>query len=67
MARRAGNRDWHEASTSAEAIRRAILLPARKPPEWLRLTAASAEAELLADNPPDAGSSSDGADSRQRA
>jgi hypothetical protein len=59
MARRAGNRDWYEASTPAEAIRRAILLPARKPPEWLRQAAASAEAQLLADHPPEAGGTSD--------
>src|SRR5437588_6016555 len=59
MARRAGNVDWHEATTPAEAIRRAILLPARKPPEWLRQAAASAEARLLADNPPEADSTSD--------
>jgi hypothetical protein len=54
MARRAGNVDWHEATTPAEAIRRAILLPARKPPEWLRRAAATAEAQLLADKPPEA-------------
>jgi hypothetical protein len=54
MARRAGNADWHEASTPAEAIRRAILLPARKPPAWLREAAADAEAQLLARNPPEA-------------
>jgi hypothetical protein len=54
VARRAGHVDWHEASTPAEAIRRAILLPARKPPEWLRQAAATAEAQLLAGNPPEA-------------
>ncbi|OAI39298.1 hypothetical protein AYO39_00440 [Actinobacteria bacterium SCGC AG-212-D09] len=59
VARRAGHTDWHEASTPAEAIRRAILLPARKPPAWLREVAASAEAQLLADNPPEADSTSD--------
>ncbi len=53
MVRRAGNLDWHEASTPAEAIRRAILLPARKPPGWLREAAATAEAQLLADGRPD--------------
>lgn len=53
VARRAGHVDWHEASTPAEAIRRAILLPARKPPVWLREAAASAEAQLLADSPPE--------------
>jgi hypothetical protein len=54
MARRAGNVDWHEASTPAEAIHRAILLPARKPPAWLREAAATAEEELLADGGHDA-------------
>lgn len=49
MARRAGNVDWYEASTPVEAIRRAILLPARRPPEWLRKVAASAEEQLLAE------------------
>jgi hypothetical protein len=53
MARRAGNADWHEASTPAEAIRRAILLPARKLPSWLREAAAAAEAQVLADNAPE--------------
>jgi len=48
MARRGGNVDWHEASTPDEAIRRAILLPARKPPAWLREAAATAEQQLLA-------------------
>jgi hypothetical protein len=59
MARRAGNVDWHEASTPAEAIRQAILLPARKPPVWLRQAAASAEAQLLTDNPPEPDGASD--------
>jgi hypothetical protein len=53
MARRAGNVDWHEATTPAEAFRRAILLPARKPPEWLRQAAATAEAQVLTDSPPE--------------
>src|SRR5437763_11391959 len=52
MARRGGTVDWHEASTPAEAIRRAILLPARKLPAWLREAADTAEAHVLADNPP---------------
>jgi hypothetical protein len=51
-------RRLHEATASAEAIRRAILLPARKPPEWLRQAAATAEAQLLAENPPEADSAS---------
>jgi hypothetical protein len=53
-ARRVGNVDWHEATTPAEAIRRAILLPSRKAPEWLRQAAATAEAAVLAENPPEA-------------
>jgi hypothetical protein len=60
MARRAGHRDWHEASTPAEAIRRAILLPARKPPEWLRQAAATAEQQLLAEDRSEAERSTDG-------
>jgi hypothetical protein len=59
MAGRAGNVDWHEASTPAEAIRRAILLSARKPPGWLREAAATAEQQLLADGRPDAERSTD--------
>jgi hypothetical protein len=54
MARPAGNVDWREANTPAEAIRRAILLPAGKPPEWLREAAASAKAQLLTEDPPEA-------------
>ncbi len=54
MARRAGSVEWQEATTAAEAIRRATLLPARKPPEWLREAAARAEAELLAEKPSEA-------------
>jgi hypothetical protein len=65
MARRAGNVDWHEATTPAEAIRRAILLPARKPPEWLRQAAATAEAQVLADNPPEADGAADDAGSKE--
>ena len=59
MARRAGHVDWHEAATAAEAIRRAILLPARKPPEWLRQAAASAETQVLADTTPEPDSAGD--------
>jgi hypothetical protein len=55
LARRAGSVDWHEASSPAEAIRRAILLPARKPPGWLREAAATAEEQLLADGDAEAG------------
>lgn len=53
MARRAGTVDRHEASTPAETIRRAILLPARKPPAWPREAAATTEQQLLADGRPD--------------
>jgi len=48
-ARRAGKLDWQEASTATEAIRRAILLPAGKPPPWLREAAATAEQQVLGD------------------
>src|ERR1035441_7718835 len=44
VARRAGQRDWKQGSTAREAIRRAALLAAGKPPGWL--SAAVAEAEL---------------------
>ena len=49
LARRKGRADWYEASTALEAIRRAVLLPPRKPPAWLALAAAEAEQELTAD------------------
>ena len=55
-ARRAGRLDWQEASTAAEAIRRAILLPAAKPPGWLREAAATAQQQLLAENSSEAAS-----------
>jgi hypothetical protein len=60
IARRAGNVDWHEASTPAEAIRRAILLPARKPLAWLREAAATAEQQLRTDGRPDVERPTDG-------
>jgi hypothetical protein len=59
-ARRAGRLDWQEASTAAEAIRRAILLPAGKPPAWLREAAATAEEQLLAEDRSDPERSTDG-------
>lgn len=49
------------------AIRQAILLPARKPPEWLRQAAATAQEELLAESPPNTDGSTDGDDSGARA
>jgi hypothetical protein len=60
LARRAGNVDWHAAPTPAEAIRRAVLLPARKPPAWLREAAATAEGKLLTDGLPDTNRATDG-------
>jgi len=65
MARRADNVDWHEPTPAAEAIRRAILLPARKPPEWLCEAAATAGQRLLADNPPEADGATDDAESKE--
>jgi hypothetical protein len=35
LARRRGQQDWREATTALEAIRKAVLLPPRKPPTWL--------------------------------
>lgn len=60
MARRAGHVDWHEATTAAEAIRRAILLPARKLPPWLREAAATAEQQLLAEDQSDTAETAEG-------
>jgi hypothetical protein len=47
-------------TTPAEAIRRAILLPAGKPPAWLRELAATAEQQLLADSRADGEGSTEG-------
>jgi hypothetical protein len=47
VARRKGRVDWSEASTVREAIRRAILLPARKPPGWLAEAAVEAERQII--------------------
>ena len=54
LARRKGNADWCEASTAREAIRRATLLPPRKPPPWLGEAAADAERQIMTapDEPP---------------
>ena len=46
VARRQGQSDWTEATTAREAIRRAILLPPRKPPPWLSKAAADAEGQI---------------------
>jgi hypothetical protein len=48
LAPRSGSGGWSEASTAREAIRRAVLLPPRKPPAWLNRAAAQAERELTA-------------------
>ena len=47
IARRQGRADWSEASTVREAIRRATLLPPRKPPGWLSAAAAEAERQII--------------------
>jgi hypothetical protein len=46
LARRKGKVDWSEPSTAQEAIRRATLLPAKKPPGWLTKAAYDAESQL---------------------
>jgi hypothetical protein len=47
LARRKGKRDWSEATTVREAIRRAMLLPPRKPPAWLGDAASEAERQRI--------------------
>jgi hypothetical protein len=47
VARRKGKVDWSEGSTAQEAIRRATLLPAGKPPGWLAKAASDAERQLV--------------------
>lgn len=56
VARRGGKVDWCEGSTPQEAIRRATLLPAGKPPAWLIKAASEAERVLqpAGAEPPDA-------------
>lgn len=49
LARRKGRADWSEASTALEGIRRAVLLPPRKPRAWLSHVADKAVQELTAD------------------
>ena len=46
IARRTGKTDWSEATTPREAIRKATLLPPKKPPTWLTTAAADAEREI---------------------
>lgn len=47
LARRRGKQNWHDGTTAREAIRKAVLLPPRKPPDWLTEAAATAERQLL--------------------
>jgi hypothetical protein len=56
VARRTGTVDWCEGTTAQEAIRRATLLPAGKPPVWLTKAASEAERQLqpASAEPPDA-------------
>jgi hypothetical protein len=46
LARRSGTREWAEATTPREAIRRAVLLPAKKTPGWLDTAVQDAERQL---------------------
>ena len=46
LARRTGTHDWAEATTPREAIRRAVLLPAKKTPGWLDAAVQEAERQL---------------------
>jgi hypothetical protein len=64
-ARRAGKKDWAEATTPQEAIRKATLLPPKKSAAWLDRAVAQARSQLEATsvaNPED-----DGEDSGQAA
>ena len=45
-ARRAGKKDWAEATTPQEAIRRAILLPPKRRAAWLDQAVAEARSKL---------------------
>ncbi len=49
-----GSRNWTEATTAREAIRRALLLPPRKLPAWLNEAAIQAESEITAQKTNDA-------------
>ena len=46
LARRSGTHDWAEATTPKEAIRRALLLPAKKAPAWLDVAVRETERRL---------------------
>jgi hypothetical protein len=59
VARRAGTHNWIWASDLRDAIRRATLLPARRPPAGLAAAAADAERQLAGDAGDD-GAGSDG-------
>ena len=46
LARRAGKKDWAEATTPQEAIRKATSLPPKKRPAWLDQAVAEARRQL---------------------
>lgn len=46
LARCSGTHDWAQATTPREAIRRAVLLPAKKTTGWLDAAAQEAERQL---------------------
>lgn len=52
VARRGASRDWAQATPAREAIRRAVLLAGGAAPGWLADAAASAEAQIVAGDPP---------------
>ena len=56
VARRKGLGEWCDGSTAREAIRRATLLPPRKPPAWLGEAAADAERQIMTAPEPPPGS-----------
>jgi len=71
LARRNGRNGWAEADTAREAIRRATLLPPRKPPPWLASAAADAkrliDEEAVPDHDGVEGSSSESSSSNDSA
>lgn len=59
LARRKGQREFRDGTTAAEAIRKAALLKAGKPPAWLTTAAAEAEAQIASTPSPDNDSGSE--------
>jgi hypothetical protein len=53
LARRAGTHDWTEATTPREAIRRVVLLPAKKTPGWLDVAVREAKRQLELEGVPE--------------